>query len=578
MKNGALLGLRRNYIRRNGLLLVLPLLVGLAASSRAETDVPVPRPCSLRLGGREDSTGAARLPDGGSVVRSLCFHRDNIFSPDDPHAGQFYARLANALHRVTAERVIRRGLYFREGDTLRAVDLEASLRRLRAYPFLHADVAARVTGGEDSVDVHIRTRDTWSARPEFTFNRRGDLLTWSAALRDQNLAGLGKDVQLQVGQTEDRTYWGAGYGDWQLLGTPLALFADVWQGSEVDGVRVTLVRPRERIEVPWTLETEAYRYRGAVIDHRGGLEGPEYHADLRRLDVAIGPRILQRGSRALWLMPAVHIDESRYAPAADLEGWRGGAAGLGTAGAAERLRERTRRVPGLAIAYLDARFSLWSDVATLERWEDVNLGATARLMVGAAMDEPGSGDAAYWQLAGEHGLRLGARRYAILNVDASGLLARGRARDARVTAGVRYYDRLSGRHTLALRLSGDRARDLAPQEMPTMGVERGLRGFDAYRFWGERLVLASLEDRLWLVRDFHGLVSAGVAGFVDGGLAWLTGGHASARPRVSAGAGLRLQSSRVGRNVVTRIDLARPVAGGEPGDGWVLTVAAGQAF
>jgi hypothetical protein len=552
--------------------------MGLAASSRAETDQPVLRPCSLRPGDVEDSTGTARLLDGRPIVRSLCFHRDNVFSPDDPHAGRLYARLANALHRVTTERVIRRGLYFREGDSLRAADLEASLRHLRAYPFLNVDVGAQVTGGEDSVDVHIRTRDTWSTRPEFSFSASGGLLVWSAALRDRNLAGLGKDVQLQVGQTDDQTYWGVGYGDQQLLGTALTLIADVRQGGEVDEINVRLVRPRERAEVPWTLETDAYRYRGVAVDHRGGLDGPEYHADLRRLDVAIGPRILQRGSRALWLMPAVHIDESRYAPADDLEGWGGGPAGLGPAGATEQLRDRTRHVPGLAIAYLDARYSVWSDVETLQRWEDVNLGATARLMVGVAVDEPESDDVACWQFDAQHGLRLGARRYAILDLQTYGLVAHGRARDARVFAGVRYYDRLSTRHTLALRLSGDRTRDLAPQEMPTMGAERGLRGFDAYRFWGERVLLASLEDRLWLVRDLYGLVSVGAAGFVDGGLAWLAGGHETARLRASAGAGFRLQSSRVGGGVVSRIDLAHPVAGGELGDGWVFTIAAGQAF
>jgi len=232
----------------------------------------------------------------------------------------------------------------------------------------------------------------------------------------------------------------------------------------------------------------------------------------------------------------------------------------------------------LVLAYLDARFSLWSEVETLQRWEDVNLGATGWLMVGATVDEPGRGEAAYWELKSEQGLRLGRRRYAILNLEGFGLVASGRARDTRVTAGLRYYDRLSTRHTLAFRVSGDRAHALAPQDMPTMGAERGLRGFDAYRFWGERVILASLEDRLWLVRDLHGLVSAGVAVFVDGGLAWLEDEHAAARLRASAGAGLRLQSSRVGGNLVTRIDLARPMAGGEPGDDWVLTIAGGQAF
>lgn len=546
--------------------------------ARAQDGPPLPRAVALRAGDREDSTGTVRWQDGRSVVRSLQFHRENIFDPDDPKAGRFLARLANGLHRVTAEHVIRRGLYFREGDTLRVADLDASLRRLRAYPFLHPDVGARVSGGTDSVDVHIRTRDTWSARPEFSFNRRGGLLTWTAALRDRNLAGWGKDVLLQIGQTEGRAYWGAGYGDRQLLGSPLTLLADVWQGGEVDGFAVALTRPRDRVEIPWALETDVYRYRGEGVDHRGGLEGPQYEEDLRNLDVAIGPRILQRGSRALWLMPALHVEDSRYTPVDDLEGWGEGPAGLGASGATERLRPRTRRVPGLAIAYLDARFTVWSEIETLQRWEDVNLGATARLMVGAAVDEPGRGDPFFWQLKGEHGLRLGRQRFAILNVETFGLVTQGQARDARLTGSVRYYDRLSARHTLAFRLSGDRARDLAPQDLPTMGAERGLRGFDAYRFHGERVLLASLEDRCWLVRDLRGFVSAGVAGFVDGGLAWRAGGHLSARPRISAGAGLRLQSSRVGRNVVTRIDLAYPIAGREPGDGWVLTVAGGQAF
>lgn len=569
----------RNKHQIKELLLAVLVIAVVPAASAATPEAPAGPPWGELGEFLEDSVGSAALLRFNPVVRSIAFRRDNVFSPDEPESGRFYARIANALHWVTAERVVRRGLYFQEGDTLRVSDLAASLRRLRAYPFLHSGVRAGVTGRKDSADVCIRTRDVWSTRPEISFLRHGRLISWMAGLREGNLAGLGKDIRFEIGRTERRTYWTAGYGDQQLLGSPLTLLASVSHGADIDGRYASLVRPRDRVQVPWALDAEATRYRGVVADHRGGLQGPEYRGDLRTLDIEAGPRLLSRAPRALWLMPALHIDESRYAPAADFEGWRAGPAGLGTEGPSERLRERTIRAPGIAIGFLAERFSLGSGIETLQRWEDVSLGVDARLMIGASMRALGSDrDAVYWQLNGMHGVRLGARRFALLGARGYGLVSRGRTSETRASATVRYYDRLSSRQTLAARLTGERAHDLAPQDLPMMGAERGLRGFDAYRFWGERLLLVNLEDRLLLVRDFHGLVSAGAAAFLDGGMAWSAGGHRSARPRLSAGVGLRLQGSRNGHDVVTRIDLAHPVAGDGPGDGWVVTVASGQAF
>jgi hypothetical protein len=513
------------------------------------------------------------------VVRSLLIQRENIFGPEEPDSRRLYARAANALHRVTTERVIRRGLYFREGDTLRAGELDASLRRLRAYPFLRSDATAEVTGAGDSVDVRIRTHDVWSTQPTLTFSRAGGLLNWTAGFDETNFAGLGKDLLALVGQTDRQTYGSLGYGDYQLFGSAVRLLATVSHGRDIDAADAWLSRPRDRAGVRWALDGEAHRFLGRVVDRRGGLEGPEYRGDSRRFLLAGGPRVAGGGKSALWVMPALQVLDARYAPASDRAGWLGGPAGLGPGGPVTRLRERRVRALGAAAGYLREGYSVWSCVETLRRCEDVNLGTNAWLMAGASSPRFGAArDALYWRLDGRRGIGLGSAAYTLIGVSGYGLVARGRLNDARFDATLRLYDRLAARHALALRLAGSVTRDLAPQDLPTMGAESGLRGFDAYAFWGDRVAQANVEDRMLLVEDAFGLVSIGVVGFVDGGLARTGGGWRATRPRICAGGGLRLQGTRTGGNLVTRIDLGHPIAGGGPGHGWILSIATGQAF
>jgi hypothetical protein len=526
-----------------------------------------------------DSLPPAPHPGRGPIVRSLRLERENIFGPEEHDSRRLYARAANALHRVTTEHVIRRGLYFSEGDTLRAGELDASLRRLRAYPFLRSDATAEVIGAGDSVDVRIRTHDVWSTQPTLTFSREGGLLNWTAGLHETNFAGLGKDLLALAGQTDRQTYGSLGYGDYQLFGSAVRLLATVTHGRDIDAADAWLTRPRDRAAVRWALDGEAHRFLGRVVDRRGGLEGPEYRGNTRSVLWAAGPRVVGRSRSALWVMPALQVLDARFAPAADRHGWRGGPAGLGPGGPVTPLRERKIRAIGVAAGLLQEGYSVWSCVETLRRCEDVNLGASAWLMAGASSPRFGAArDALYWRLEGRRGIGLGSAAYALLGVSGYGLIARGTLSDARFDATLRLYDRLAVRHTLALRLAGSVTRDLAPQDLPTMGAESGLRGFDAYDFWGDRVALANVEDRMLLLEDALGLVSIGAVAFLDGGLARQAGAERAARPRICAGGGLRLEGTRTGGNLVTRIDLGHPIAGGEPGHGWILSVATGQAF
>jgi hypothetical protein len=425
----------------------------------------------------------------------------------------------------------------------------------------------------------VRTRDVWSTTPRFSFTHRGGLTDWSAGVRERNLLGWGKDLMVMAQHGEQGTYAYLAYGDRQFLGRPLHFAAVLSHGADVDGVNLQLDRPRDRVTVGWAQKSEVHRYRGPTVDHRGGLDGPEYRSDYRRVTIYGGPRLARSGARAAWVMPAVHAHDATHTPAADRAGWKDDGNGLGGRGDLERLRDIRLRVVGVAIGYMEERFTVWSRLETLRRWEDVNLGADLWLLAGYAGRALGADrDAVYGEWSGRRGIRLGGRAYVLFDARGTGQLARGRLTEARLSLGAKLLQGLSGRQALAACLLGERTHDLAPQSLPTLGAESGLRGYDAYRFWGEQAVKANLEHRLMLVEDWFGLVSIGTAEFVDGGMAWTVGEDRRARPRAAAGVGLRLQGSRTASNVVTRIDLGRPIAGGAPGDDWVISVAAGQAF
>ncbi len=506
-------------------------------------------------------------------VRSLRIEPSDIFTREEVSTRPVYARLANALHIVTRPDVIRRGLYVREGGSLCRDDLAASVRRLRSYRFLHSAIGVDVTGGPDSVDITVRTRDAWSTEPMATARKHGSLLSWSAGVRESNLLGFGKELLFEVGEDEERSFWGVAYVDRQLFNTPLELSCEQAHGADLERTELTLARPFDRPATRWGCESQLFRYRGTVIDRRGGLDGPEYAGDDWFILIAGGRRLCGSTREALRLVPSLYWKRERFRPMdAPLVDPTSGCT-------LPDLRDREIFSPGVQLHAWRERFSPRRVVNGLGLWEDIDLGTRIRLHAGYSARRWGADrDAAFFLMDTQQGLALGREPFLTARLYGQGLVDRGTLRDALLSATVRGYHPLSKRQTLAVRLSGDRAVRLSPQDLPTLGAERGLRGFEAYRFWGERVVLTSVEDRLLVARDIGGLVSIGVVGFVDAGSAWRSGEHRDARWRMATGAGVRLQGSRTHAALVARIDAGYPLVGRTPGDGWVLSVAAGQAF
>ena len=499
-------------------------------------------------------------------VREIIIEREAIFARGEPARDRFYGRLANALHVTTRERVIRDGLFFHEGDTVTVADVQASVRRLRSYPFIHPNVVVSVAARRDTADIRIQTRDVWTTMLDLSVGKEGGLWTWSFSLREANLGGFGKEMGLAVGHDEEQLFWGVGYGDRQFLGREIILAVNVTRGDDLAIESLSLQRPFDRPTTPFGFGFGVRAFDGRRIDRRGGIDGPEWRQDALRLRAVAGPRLAGSARVALRVLPSFYLQRERYSP------WDPDSVGAA-------LRDRDIRAIGVTLDFVHERFSERLRIDRLADPEDFNLGSSWQLLLGYTSPRWGSQrEGLHARLQVQEGLFGRERHFLLANLEGHGDYVAGSWRDASAALYVRYYANLTRRQTLALHLRTDWTIDLAPQDLPTLGAHRGLRGFDAYRFWGERLLFGSLEDRLVFGEDLFGLVTVGGALFLDAGTTWMNGEATRARPRVAGGVGLRLQASRASGGPLTRFDLGHPLVGGEEGDGWILSFSAGQAF
>ncbi len=556
--------------RRAGFFPQLPYLLGLLAVAGALLAAGSPAGGGVPEGVRPGELLFSDLPGECAFLRSLTVKPNNIFEEDDPFADAFYARAANSLHIVTRESVIRRGLSLREGERVCLEDVQAALRRLRALPFLHTNVLTHGTATGDTLDLTVETRDIWSTRPMFNFRMDGGLIVWTVGLEEVNFLGYGKGISLEGGNDGVQPYWGAWYRDAQLAGSDLDLFAAFARGSDLRSGTLSLRRAVDRVDAAWSINTRLESYRGTIIDRRGGLEGPEWRTDRWLLDLAGGPRIVRGGNRAVRLKPAFYVRSERYeTPEDSTSGWVGYAP----------LKRREIRAVGLEFDFFHERYSVRTGVDAIDRQEDFNLGTDLRLGVGYSPETFGAlQNSVFGRVVGSRGFPLGRKQFGSVSVQGEGEIVKGRLHDVRLLSGLRYYNTLTDRHTLGLHARFDWSRRAAPQAAFTLGAESGLRGFEAFSFWGDYVLLVNAEDRMVLTTNLFGLVHVGAVAFVDAGVAWRSGRSTEAEPRVSPGLGLRLLGSRGGGTLVTRIDVGFPMVGREGDFEPIISLGAGQAF
>jgi hypothetical protein len=121
----------------------------------------------------DDSYDVATLESQGAVIGDIVLEKANVFDLSDPaESGAFY-RVANLIHVVTKDKVIRKQLLFKSGDAYSKRVTDESERVLRQNQYLFDAKITPLRFENGVVDLAVATRDLWSLQPELSLSRKG---------------------------------------------------------------------------------------------------------------------------------------------------------------------------------------------------------------------------------------------------------------------------------------------------------------------------------------------------------------------------------------------------------------------
>jgi hypothetical protein len=151
------------------------------------------------------------------------------FSHPAGELAQTMGKLANGVHILTREEVIRRELLFKEGAPYDQRAVDESARHLRNMGFIGNVTITSDTLPDHTVDVLVKTHDRWTLNPSMSVAAGGGVSGFGVGLRDDNFLGLGQKAEIGYSRLSDRRNPNGG-----AIGfTEPRLFGSWWSTSTV---------------------------------------------------------------------------------------------------------------------------------------------------------------------------------------------------------------------------------------------------------------------------------------------------------------------------------------------------------
>lgn len=506
----------------------------------------------------------------GPVVGVIHIERGDVFDPQVPGEDWWPFRIANKIHWVTREDIVRRELLFKEGelwDPLKALESERNLRANGSFRRANVDPAPQAPSGP--VDVYVRTQDSWTTNPQLSFGTEGGRTFYSYGLEENNVLGYGKTIGFARSKNGDDRSDSFVLGDPRFLGTRLRLGASFADSSDGDSNSLFLTRPFYSLESENAVSVSWNRSLGDGQILRDGEEFSQHRVRSRQAEGSIGQRL--NDDRAVihrWEM-GWYSEKRAYEPKPETKG------GLLPA-------DQEFSGPTAGWSWVQPRYVKETYIDRMEYVEDFNLGNEFGLRAGFMPKGKGSDRERWlWHAQDQHGVQFNPGRFALGALMASGRAAGGRWENALFSASGNLFWKTEapGQQTFVAHAEGVTGRYLDRDSQVTLGGDSGLRGYKNASFTGGKAVLFNLEDRFFFPGEYLHLMRFGGVLFFDTGTVIPEGGSfALKRFKSDIGVGLRVGSTRSRGGSVGRVDLAYALNGGPGGSRWVLTIQAGQAF
>ena len=494
------------------------------------------------------------LEAAGAVIGRIEVIAGDIFDPSIPDESGWLYRTANRLHMNTRVSILRDQLLFESGDRYVHRIVEETERIMRNNDYLYDAVIVPTAWDGHTVDLRVRTRDTWTLNPGIDFSRQGGANETSIQVEEKNLLGRGKKLSFGWSKDVDRTsldfdYFDPHFNDsWTRLGVT---YSDADDGA-TKALRVD--RPFYSLDTHHAGGVHLFNSERDDPRYAYGEEVGKYEHDQQFYEVFGG---WSAGWRDGWVRrwtAGVTYDENAFLPVVDEP--------LG----GPLPQDRKLVYPWLGFDLLQDKYHRRTNLDQIERTEDVLLGLRAGGRVGLASESVGADrDAVMLSAYVRDGWDLRPGDSLFVGATATGRVEPEGLRNAVLAAEARYYNQTSKRTRFFATINGTVTEQLDDDQQLLLGGDNGLRGYPLRYQAGTASALLTLEQRYYT--DWYPWRLFHVAGavFFDAGRTWGTDvtGATSDGLLKDVGLGLRLGSSRAAFGNVVHIDLAFPLDGGD---------------
>jgi outer membrane protein assembly factor BamA len=499
---------------------------------------------------------AALLPDGKELeaqharIGSILISRKNIFDPSDPHEDHWPYRLANSLHMVTREEVIRRELLFHEGDLYEQKVIDESERNLRSLRVIYHVRIRPIAYHDGVVDLEVTSQDTWTLRPSVNLSRAGGNNAFSFSFSEQNLLGRLKILQIAQRSDVDRTTTQLQYLDPRILGSRFAL--RTYYADSSDGVSWGLftARPFYSLDSRWSMNAGGEKVELVSKLYGEGDVISEFHRQTDTLTLTYGISSGLVGTNVVRFLFGYSYLSNQFERDSDQ-------IGFGTTPVPENQKFSG---PIFTLQTLKTQFIKVTNYNQFDREEDINLGNDLSASVWLSLkDFEAYTSQVILNLNDTVGIPISERTNFLYSGSLTGRVGSGDVENVVLAQAMETYCRVTPRQTFYGRLGLDVGINLDGQNQFLLGGDSGLRGYPTRQFDGDRRLLLTLEHRFFSDIEVLRLVRVGFAGFYDVGDAWYGTSEKLSDLHSDFGVGLRFGVVRSSVANISRLDLAYSV-------------------
>lgn len=484
-------------------------------------------------------------PFAGMIINRIDIVRKNVFDDEMTSDPPFYYPLANSLHFVTRENVIRRELLFGLGDSLDIESVIETERNLRLSGFIgEVDISARAdsVGG---VDLLVTTTDLWTTKGEIFFDAAGGKYTVTLSATEANLLGWGKYIQVLGQAGNNQSGHEVYYYDGRLLGSRLGVDFLYSKLTFNRNLVLSLFRPQFSLSRPLTFNIA---YSSARIRQRLFYKGDEILRYRTTQTVFTSEATYSFGrSERLGVTSGYNYEEYDFAPDFPDHPLNY---------VIPEDEKLSYPVLGPTAAVMKYATALFLDASGTT--EDLTLGASLKAVGGYSGEALGANYVGLYQAVSAAFLTHPFKRMYLAGSDRYSWWRRDN-RDERMRhrSEAALYFKTAETHLLVLRALTDFAWRQRSSYQVLLGGGNGLRGHSYFELAGSKLALGNLEYRFYTpIRILT--VRLGAAAFFDIGNVWSQSEPVKFRELKSDfGVGLRFGLTKSSTSRVVSLDFAR---------------------